>query len=70
MIDLIPVDADVLVAVAAGVLVMETQSVHNLVLDDAKAHAAEPLQRHYLLVSCVTQQRRTPDGIHTGIICI
>lgn len=60
--EVVPVDPDVLVAVAAGVLVVEAQRVQQLVLDDASVDAAVPLQRHRLLVSDPTQQSGTADG--------
>lgn len=43
-VDVLPVDLDVLVTVAACVFVVETQSVQQLVLDDAMVDAAKPLQ--------------------------
>lgn len=48
--DVVPEDGDVVVPVAAGVFVVESQSVQHLVLDDAVADAAELLQRHHLLL--------------------
>lgn len=38
--DVLPVDADVLVTVAPGVLMVEAQRMQQLVLDDAAFHAA------------------------------
>lgn len=58
-VDVLPVDLDVLVTVAACVFVVETQSVQQLVLDDAMVDAAKPLQWNHLFVSGVTQQRST-----------
>lgn len=55
--DVLPEDGDVVVPVAAGVFVVESQSVQQLVLDDAVADAAEALQRHHLLL---------PDAAHGG----
>lgn len=55
--DLLPQDFDVVVPVAARVLVQEAQRVQHLVLDDAVADAAEALKRHHLLV---------PDATHGG----
>lgn len=49
--DVFPQDGDVFVAVAAGVLVVESQSVQQLVLDDAILDAAELLQGHRLLLA-------------------
>ena len=54
--DVVKVDGDVLVAVAAALLVVEAQRVQQLVLHHAVLHAAEPLQGNHLLVP------RTPDG--------
>lgn len=48
--DVVPEDGDVVVPVAAGVFVVESQCVQHLVLDDAVADAAELLQRHHLLL--------------------
>lgn len=53
--DVVPEDGDVVVPVAAGVFVVEAQSVQHLVLDDAVADAAKLLQRHHLLL---------PDAAH------
>lgn len=55
--DVLPEDGDVVVPVAAVVFVVESQSVQQLVLDDAVADAAEALQRHHLLL---------PDAAHGG----
>ncbi len=44
LINVFPVDSDVLVTVAASVFVVETQRVHQFVLDDAVLYAAKPLQ--------------------------
>lgn len=60
--DVVPVDPDVLVAVAAGVFVVEAQRVQQFVLDDAVLHAAEPLQRQHLFTSRRTQYRSTANG--------
>ncbi|TNN35828.1 hypothetical protein EYF80_054011 [Liparis tanakae] len=60
------VDLDVVVAVAARVLVVEAQRVQQLVLDDAVMDAAEPLQRHHLLVSDATEQREAAGGREGG----
>lgn len=52
--DVLPEDGDVVVPVAAGVFVEESQRVQHLVLDDAVVDAAEPLQRHQLLLPNAT----------------
>lgn len=56
LVDVVPVDFDVVVAVVAGVLVVEAQRVQQLVLDDAVTQAAEPLQGEHLLASGGTQR--------------
>lgn len=56
LVDVVPDDFDVVVAVVAGVLVVEAQRVQQLVLDDAVTHAAEPLQGEHLLASGGTQR--------------
>lgn len=53
--DVFPEDFDEVVPVAAGVFVVESQRMQHLVLDDAVLDAAEPLQRHHLLL---------PDAAH------
>lgn len=53
----LPEDGDVVVPVAAGVFVVESQSVQQLVLDDAVTDAAKTLQRHRLLL---------PNAAHRG----
>lgn len=55
LVDVVPDDFDVVVAVVAGVLVVEAQRVEQLVLDDAVTQAAEPLQGEHLLASGGTQ---------------
>ena len=49
--DIFPVDPHVAVAVTPGLLVVETQRVVQLVLDDAVVHAAVPVQGDHLLPS-------------------
>lgn len=56
-VDVLPVDPDVVVAVAPGLLVLEAQSVVDLVLDDAKVDAALPVERQDLLPSLSAQRR-------------
>lgn len=56
LVDVVPDDFDVAVAVVAGVLVVEAERVQQLVLDDAVTHAAEPLQGDHLLASGGTQR--------------
>lgn len=52
-----PVDPDVLVAVTPGLLVLEAQSVVDLVLDDAVVQAALSVEGEYLPASCLAQGR-------------
>lgn len=66
--DVVPVDPDVSVAVAAGVFVVEAQRVQQFVLDDAVFHAAEPLQRQHLFASRRAQYGSTANGKEQGII--
>ena len=54
-LDVLVVDLDVLVAVAAALLVLEAQCVEQLVLHNAMLHAAQLLQRQHLLVPLTTQ---------------
>lgn len=56
LVDVVPDDLDVMVAVVAGVLVVEAQRVQQLVLDDPVTQAAEPLQGDHLLASGGTQR--------------
>lgn len=60
--DVLPEDGDVVVPVAAGVLVVESQHVQQLVLDDAVADAAEALQRHHLLIPNAAHGGETSGG--------
>lgn len=57
-----PDDFDISVAVTAGVFMVETHCVQQLMLDDAVTQAAEPLQRHHLLSSSTAQYGRTANG--------
>lgn len=59
--DVVPEDIDVVIPVAAGVFVVESQRVQHLVLDDAMLDAAEPLQRHHLLFANAAHGRETAD---------
>ena len=54
-VDVLPVDPDVVVAVAPGLLVLEAQSMFDLVLDDAVVEAALPVEREDLSASCSSQ---------------
>lgn len=56
LVDVLPHDFDILVAVVAGVLVVEAERVQQLVLDDAVTQAAVPLQGDHLLASGGTQR--------------
>ncbi|TRZ01793.1 hypothetical protein DNTS_017772, partial [Danionella cerebrum] len=49
--DIIPVDADVLVAIAPGVLMVESQSMIELMLNDPSVHTACPTERDHLLAT-------------------
>uniref|UniRef100_A0A3B1JUT9 Aldehyde oxidase 5 n=1 Tax=Astyanax mexicanus TaxID=7994 RepID=A0A3B1JUT9_ASTMX len=54
-VDVLPVDGHVTVAVTPGVLVVEAQSVVQLVLDDAVVHAAPRAEGDHLLPTCSAQ---------------
>lgn len=58
--DVLPVDADVLVPVAPGVLVIEAQRVQQLVLDDATVHTAIGRQRDQLPSTVPPHSRPAP----------
>ena len=58
-VDVLPVDPDVVVAVAPGLLVLEAQSMVDLVLDDAVVEAALLVEREDLSASCSSQSRET-----------
>lgn len=58
-VDVLPVDPDVVVAVAPGLLVLKAQSVVDLVLDDAMVEAALLVEREDLSASCSSQSRET-----------
>ena len=62
-VDVLPVDHDVAVAVAPGLLVLEAQSVVDLVLDDAVVEAALPVEREHLPASCSAQSRETSGSV-------
>uniref|UniRef100_A0A3B3DSW0 Metalloendopeptidase n=1 Tax=Oryzias melastigma TaxID=30732 RepID=A0A3B3DSW0_ORYME len=49
--DVLPVDPDVAISVAPGLLMLEAQSVVELVLDDAAIHATSLVERQLLLSS-------------------
>ena len=54
-LNVLPVDPDIPVAVTPCLLVLEAQSVVDLVLDDAIVHAALFVEREYLPASCLAQ---------------
>lgn len=58
-VDVLPVDPDVVVAVAPGLLMLEAQSVVDLVLDDAVVEAAPSVEREDLSASRFAQSRET-----------
>lgn len=60
-VDVLPVDPDVVVAVAPGLLMLEAQSVVDLVLDDAMVEAALLVDREDLHASCSAQSREASD---------
>jgi len=62
-VDVLPMDHDVAVAVTPGLLVLEAQSVVDLVLDDAVVEAALPVEREHLHASCSSQSRETSGSV-------
>lgn len=62
-VDVLPVDPDVVVAVAPGLFVLEAQSVVDLVLDDAVVEAALPVEREHLSASRSAQGRETSGSV-------
>ncbi|KAG7236936.1 hypothetical protein INR49_032978, partial [Caranx melampygus] len=63
LVDVLPVDPDVLVTVAPGLLVLEAQSVVDLVLDDAVVQAALPVEREHLSASFSAQSGETSSSV-------
>ena len=59
LVDVLPVDPDVAVAVAPGLLVLEAQSVVDLVLDDSVVDTAPPVEREHLSASHSAQRGET-----------
>ena len=55
--DVFPDHSDVVVPVAAGLLVVEAQGVEQLVLDGAVVQAATAAQRHRLTTSATAHVR-------------
>ena len=62
-VDVLPVDPDVVVAVAPGLLVLEAQSVVDLVLDDAVVEAALPVEREHLSASLSAQRGEASGSV-------
>lgn len=56
-VDVLPVDPNVAITVAPGLLVIEAQSVVDLVLDDAVVDAALSVERDYLSATCSAHRR-------------
>lgn len=54
--DVTPVDPDIPVTVTPGLLVVEAQSVVQLVLHDAEVHASRSHERDYLPAACPAQR--------------
>lgn len=63
--DVFPVDFYMLVAVAPSVLVVETQSMQELMLDDGVLYAAKPLQHHHLFVTNIAHHRLAAKKANT-----
>ena len=55
-INVLEVYLDILVTVTPGLLVVEAQSVEQLVLHDAVVHASGSHEREYLAASCPAQK--------------
>ncbi len=70
-VDVLPVDPDVVVAVAPGLFVLEAQSVVDLVLDDAVVEAALPVEREHLSASLFAQRRETSGSVlHADVVVL
>mgnify|MGYP000474700069 CR=1 FL=1 len=63
LVDVPPVDPDVSVAVAPGLLVVEAQSVVDLVLDDSVLDTAPPVEREHLSASHSAQRGETSASV-------
>ena len=61
--DVLPDHTDVVVTVVAGLLVVEAQSVEQLVLDGVVVQAAGTAQRHGLSVTSTTNVGVTSRGV-------
>ncbi len=53
----LPVDLDILVTIAPGLLVVEAQSMIELMLNDAVIHTAGPVKRDHLFATSSTKRR-------------
>lgn len=70
-IDVFPVDPDVVVAVTPGLLVLETQSVHDFVLNDSIVDTALSVDRKHLSVPLFTQRGVTSVSIlHRDVVVL
>lgn len=58
----LPVDPDVLVAIAPGLLVVEAQSMKELMLSDAVIHTALPVEGDHLFATSSTKRREAPES--------
>ncbi len=58
----LPVDLDVLVTIAPGLLVVEAQGMIELMLNDAVIHTALPVEGDHLLATSSAKRRVAPEG--------
>ena len=69
--NVLPVDPDILVAVTPVLLVVEAQSVVDLVLDDAVVHAALFVEREFLPAPCHAQRGvASPFVLKTDVVIL
>lgn len=70
-IDVFPVDPDIVVTVTPGLLVLETQSMHDFMLDDSMVHTAQFVDRKDLSISLFTQRGVTSISIlHHDVVML
>ncbi len=57
----LPVDLDILVTIAPGLLVVEAQGMIELMLNDAVIHTALPFEGDHLFATSSTKRRVAPE---------
>lgn len=66
--DVLQQNANVIVSVRAGLLMVEAQGVKELMLDDGFENTTSTTQRHSLLITTASYERKTPEqrnGVNT-----